>query len=77
MPGKPTFVDVTGALLAAAALAGVLYLALFQHHEAAAGALIAVLSAATGYVFRGRVAPPADTPAPQPPAPASRPKEAP
>lgn len=47
--------DIIAAVLAVGALGVVAYLAIVMGHEAAAGAVIAVLSAAAGWYLRGRV----------------------
>jgi hypothetical protein len=55
LSGKPTFNDVVGALLALLGLAVLAYLAIVFTSEQAEGALISLLSAAVGYLYRGRV----------------------
>jgi hypothetical protein len=70
LAGKPSLTDVTGTLLALVGLGVVAYLAVAFQSEQAEGAIIALLSAAVGYVYRGRVQPP--DPDPGPPAPEGR-----
>lgn len=67
LSARPAFNDVVGAILAAVGLGGVMYLAIAFQSEQAEGALIALLSAAVGFIYRGRVqSPPEDNPAPPP-----------
>ena len=51
----PSFNDVVGAVVGLVALAVVAYLAAFLKSEQAAGAVIALLAAAAGWLYRGRV----------------------
>ncbi len=67
LSGKPTFNDVVGALLALMGLAVLAYLAIAFTSEQAEGALISLLSAAVGYLYRGRVEKQTDAPPPPPP----------
>jgi hypothetical protein len=55
LSAKPSFNDLIGALVGLVALAVVAYLAAFLKSEQAAGAVIALLSAAAGWLYRGRV----------------------
>lgn len=65
---RPTFNDLVGAVLATAGLVLLGYLAVAFQSEQAEGALISLLSAAVGYIYRGRVqAPPGDEPPPPAP----------
>lgn len=74
LTAKPSFNDVVGALLSVTALAVVAYLACVLKSEQSAGAIIALLAAASGWLFRGRVektessppVPPAAGPIPDP-----------
>jgi thiol:disulfide interchange protein len=52
---KPSFNDIVGAILGLVALAVVAYLAAVLKSEQAAGAVIALLAAAAGWLYRGRV----------------------
>ncbi len=55
LSGRPTFNDVVGAVLAVAGLAVLAYLAIAFQSEQAEGALISLMAAAVGYLYRGRV----------------------
>lgn len=54
---RPTFDvnDLVRAVVILVALAAVCYLAIVLANQAAAGGLLTLLAAATGYLFRGRV----------------------
>ena len=52
---EPRLNAYTRALVIAVGLAAVVVLALWARSEAAQGALITLLAAATGYLFRGKV----------------------
>lgn len=62
LSAKPAFNDIVGAILATIGLAVIAYLAIAYQSEQAEGALIALLSAAIGYIYRGRVQSPPETP---------------
>lgn len=66
LSGKPAFNDLVGAILATAGLILLGYLAVAFQSEQAEGALISLLSAAVGYIYRGRVQSPPEAP-PNPP----------
>ena len=51
----PSFNDLVGAIVGLTALIVVAYLAAFLKSEQAAGAVIALLAAAAGWLYRGRV----------------------
>lgn len=51
----PSFNDVVGAVVSLVALTVVAYLAAALKSEQAAGAVIALLAASAGWLFRGRV----------------------
>ena len=70
---KPAFNDIVGAVLATAGLTLLGYLAVAFQSEQAEGALISLLSAAVGYIYRGRVQAPAGDEPPPPPSPRSVP----
>lgn len=73
LAAKPTFTDLVGALVAIGGVVIVGYLAV-TGSEQAGGAIVALVAAATGWLFRGRLEQPRDTPTPTtpstPPAPA-------
>lgn len=60
LAARPSFNDIVGAVLATAGLALLGYLAVAFQSEQAEGALISLLSAAVGYLYRGRVQAPTD-----------------
>lgn len=66
LSSKPAFNDVVGAVLATAGLTLLGYLAVAFQSEQAEGALISLLSAAVGYLYRGRVQAPDPDGAPPP-----------
>ena len=55
---KLTFGELTGGLMALAAMGAVAYLAVMGGSEQALGALIAVVAGGVGYFLRARVQPP-------------------
>lgn len=69
LSAKPAFNDLVGAVLAVLGLAVLSYLAIAFTSEQAEGALISLLSAAVGYLYRGRV----EKQEPAPPAPPEAP----
>lgn len=55
---RPTFNEVVGAALAVVSVGVVSYQAIFSASDQAEGAVIALLAAAVGWLYRGRVKPP-------------------
>ena len=62
LSSRPAFNDLVGAVLGLSALGVVGYLAVVLQSEQAAGAVIALLSAAAGWVYRGKIQQPGEPP---------------
>lgn len=65
LSAKPSFTDLVGAVVAIGGVGVVSYLAI-SGSEQAAGAIVALVAAATGWLFRGRLEQPRENPIPPP-----------
>lgn len=68
LSAKPSFTDLVGAIVAIGGVGVVAYLAI-NGSEQAAGAIVALVAAATGWLFRGRLEQPRENPSPPNPPP--------